>query len=250
MSEQRQLSLTASADGSQIRTAMFNGKQNLVVPVVALLGNAVVRPMNSRGAEFVPEKELASSPAGWNGRPIVPDHPDGGRASANSPTVLESQSFGHVFGARYEDGRLKMEAWLDPERAEKVGPLAQEVIRRCREGKMVEVSVGVWVTALQKKGSHNGAEYEYEWAQIVPDHLAMLPEGVPGACSVKMGCGARARSRARARVRAPRHSAALARATMGTQAGRAKWAAAHLAMAAKTRSSPSPSTPRSRATVG
>lgn len=190
MSEQRQLSLSASADGSQIRTAMFNGKQNLVVPVVALLGNTVVRPMNSRGAEFVPEKELASSPAGWNGRPIVPDHPDGGRASANSPTVLESQAFGRVFGARYEDGRLKMEAWLDPARADKVGPLAQEVIRRCREGKMVEVSVGVWVTANQKRGSHNGSDYEYEWSQIVPDHLAMLPEGVPGACSVKMGCGA------------------------------------------------------------
>lgn len=187
---QRYAQVTGLAQTASIRTASFDGTECLVVPVIALLGNVVVRPLNSLGPEFVPAEELAAAPASWNGRPVLPDHPSHGTASANDPVTLEAQRFGYIFNAEYSDGKLKVEAWLDPVRAEKVGIHAQRVIERCRSGEVVEVSVGCWITAEKRSGSYNGRRYEYVWSNPIPDHLAMLPEGVEGACSVEMGCGA------------------------------------------------------------
>jgi hypothetical protein len=41
-----------------------------------------------------------------------------------------------------------------------------------------------------KKGKFGDKEYDGVWRNIVPDHLAILPEGITGACSVEDGCGA------------------------------------------------------------
>lgn len=183
--------ITGLAGGQgELRTASMAGIQYTVVPVIMLVGNSVVRPMGSRGPEFVPASELAYAVGGWNGRPILPDHPDNGNASANEPGTLERYCFGYVFNTRFEDGKLKAEAWLDSARAALVGSDAQSVITRCLAGEMVEVSVGAWVDMEERSGIYNGQHYEFVWHSAVPDHLAMLPEGVPGACSVEMGCGA------------------------------------------------------------
>lgn len=190
MRQERYVRLTGMAQGAEIRTAMFEDREHVVVPVIALVGDAVVRPMNSKGPELVPAEELAMAPSGWDGRPVLPDHPNGGKGSANEPTTLERMSFGRMFHTLFENGKLKTEAWLDPERAAKVGRDAVRVIERCRAGESVEVSVGAWVTAEERAGIKNGMRYEAVWRDIVPDHLAMLPEGAEGACSVDMGCGA------------------------------------------------------------
>lgn len=176
-------------DTSQLRTAQFAGTTYLVVPVVALVGDSVVRPLNSACPEFVPAEELSLAVA-WNGRPVVPDHPDEGRGSANTPSTLERWQFGIVFNSRYEDSRLKMEAWLDPARAKSVGIDAVSVINRCQSGEMVEVSVGCYITPVPQSGTHNGQSYGVVWRDVVPDHLAMLPIEKTGACSIDAGCGA------------------------------------------------------------
>jgi hypothetical protein len=181
--------VTGLAQGAELRTAMFEEREHVVVPVIALLGDVVVRPLGSSGPEFVPAEELAIAPGGWNGRPVVPDHPSSG--SANEPRTLEAQAFGRLFGSRFEDGKLKTEAWLDPMRAAKVGSDAKRVIERCRAGEQVEVSVGAWVIAEKQEGTApDGTPYEFRWHSITPDHLAMLPEGAIGACDISMGCGA------------------------------------------------------------
>lgn len=200
MSEQvtnsrRYLHLRGAADTASIRLAQFMGREHVVVPVVALIGGAVVRPMGSKGPEYVPEEELSLVPGSWNGRPVVPDHPlDGSGAPVSasaSPQVLEANQFGVVHNARYEDGRLKMDAYICPERAQELGGDALSVLTRAQAGEDVEVSVGAWVYADEESGiSPKGLSYQYVWREIVPDHLAMLPEGVEGACSVEMGCGA------------------------------------------------------------
>lgn len=183
--------LTGAAQVAEMRTMTFDGAEHLVVPVIALLGNAVVRPMNSTGPEFVPAEELSLAPGGWDGRPVMPDHPANGTGSANEPKTLERHRFGQLFGTRFEGGKLKTEAWLDVARAERLGGDALRVIERCRAGEPVEVSVGCWVALEQVSGvSPSGVPYEYRWAGVTPDHLAMLPEGVEGACSIEMGCGA------------------------------------------------------------
>lgn len=184
----RYVRLTGLADTAAIRTATFQGLPHVVVPVVMLVGDSVVWPSNAPGPEFVPAAELALAPAAWNGRPCMPDHPAEG--SANSPAVLERECFGMVFNARFDDGRLKGEAWLDPARAAIVGASAMRVIERCQAGEMVEVSVGAWVVTEAQSGTHDGKAYEAVWASCTPDHLALLPEGVKGACSVAAGCGA------------------------------------------------------------
>ncbi len=39
-------------------------------------------------------------------------------------------------------------------------------------------------------GTHGGKDYGITWRSVRPDHLAILPAGLPGACSVAAGCGA------------------------------------------------------------
>lgn len=184
------------ATGAVIRTAQFDGREHLVVPVVALM-EAVIHPVNAPHPEFVPAELLARAPSGWNGRPLVVDHPfvGGVAVSANSPGILETMSFGMLFNTAspakvLETKRLTAEAWIDLARAEKVGELAMSVVARAQNGEPIEVSVGALVTLNDKTGVFEGVEFVGEWEELVPDHLAMLPEGATGACSVAMGCGA------------------------------------------------------------
>lgn len=186
------LSIRAAAGSALTRRASIGGREHLVVPVVALVGDSVIAAVGSAGPELVPAQVISTSPAGWNGRPILADHPDGGRSSAGAdPERLAREQFGQVFNARYEDGRLKMDAYIDVAKAEAIGGRALRVLERLRNDETVEVSVGVFVVAEQREGvSPSGVQYKAAWAQLTPDHLAMLPDGVKGACSIVMGCGA------------------------------------------------------------
>jgi hypothetical protein len=171
-----------------IRTAMFEDREHTVVPVVALV-EGVIFPVNAKSAELVLAEEFGKTPQGWNGRPVVSDHPAemDKRISANEPTVLGKHAFGTVFNTRVSGKRLLMEAWIDRSKAEKAG--VTDLLKRIDSGEMLEVSVGAFVVAEEKSGTFNGQKYSAIWREIVPDHLALLPQGTVGACSIKMGCG-------------------------------------------------------------
>ena len=176
---------------TEIRTAIFQDREHIVVPLIAIV-EGVVHASNSENPELVLASELAIAPGGWNGRPVIGDHYKDrqGPASVNDPKVLEETSFGVIFNTKLEEKKLKMEAWLDPKRAEKVGTEAVEILARVRAHEMIEVSVGAFVTSEEKKGMYSGKSYNGIWRNIVPDHLALLPEGLEGACNIEMGCGA------------------------------------------------------------
>jgi len=72
------------AMGSTLRTANFDGREYVVVPVVALV-EGVIHPVNSAAPELVLAEEFAKAPNGWNGRPVLWNHPrlNGRRVSAN-----------------------------------------------------------------------------------------------------------------------------------------------------------------------
>lgn len=186
----RYLNMRCLAQTAELRHARFDGAEHVVVPVVAMVGDSVVHPVNAETPELVPSVVLAEAPRGWNGRPVLPNHPDGGRASANDPRTLEQMRIGTLFDTRFEDGRLKTEAWIDVARAESLGGEAADVVRRLRRGETVEVSVGAWVTGSRRTGTRDGRRFEFVWTNVIPDHLAVLPAGAEGACSVDMGCGA------------------------------------------------------------
>lgn len=181
------------AVGASIRNDVYEGRDYIVAPVVMMVGNAVIRSMGSRGPEYVPLTELMRAPDGWNGRPVVLNHPvnsNGGPELANSPKILEANRFGYIFHAAVVNGKLTAEMWLDPARAKEVGHDAIRFVERVQAGEIADVSVGALVAVEETSGTTaSGQKYEYIWHDLVPDHLAALPEGVPGACSVELGCG-------------------------------------------------------------
>jgi len=179
-------------DGAKIRSAKYNGTDYVVAPVVIFIADTVIHPVNAAEPELVTARALRVAPGGWNSRPIIMDHPHNGDdyTSANDPEILEQLQFGTIFHAKYHNNRVIADAYLDPARAKVVGPDAVDVIERLRSGKMVETSGCAYTVARLESGTHSsGKRYGAVWVEITPDHLAMLPRGTEGACSVDMGCG-------------------------------------------------------------
>lgn len=189
----RLIAARANTDSLTLRSAMVEGREHLIVPVVALIGDKVVRPIHSLGPELVPASELAIVPAQWNGRPIVPDHPDNGLASANNPHTLTEMRYGWIFDGQFTNNELQFNAYIDVERAKSLGGEPQRVVEALSRHEPVEVSVGAWTSLVPMSGvTSDGTKYEYRWRGLISDHLAMGMNGSRGACSVEMGCGARA----------------------------------------------------------
>jgi hypothetical protein len=186
---QRSVVFTIAA-GVKTRTETYQGREHLVVPVVALV-EGVVHALNSKYPEFVAAEEFSRAPTGWNGRPLFYGHPliKGRPVSGNTPSLLEAKSIGIVFNTAVKSSKLTMEAWIDVEKATTVAP---ELLDRVAASDPIEISVGAFVETDESEGEFEGKKYLGAWHDLVPDHLALLPEGDEGACSRKMGCGVRA----------------------------------------------------------
>lgn len=184
----RSLTLVGAAASGAPVLKKLNGRDHLVVPVVALM-EGVIHAVNSDEPEFVPASRLAAAASSWNGRPLVVKHPvrNGIQVSANDPDIVAAQGFGTIYNSKMSGSKLGMEAWIDPERLEALGE--HMLLADVRAGKPIEVSVGAHVRTLTSTGQWNGKTYKRSWDDILGDHLAFLPGG-RGACSIDMGCGA------------------------------------------------------------
>lgn len=186
------LHLSVSVDGSQLRVATLNSTQYFVAPVISKVGNRVEWPINSEYPVLIPSSVLALATTSRNNRPVVMGHPQdelGNYISANDPEILARYCYGHMFNAAFDDDRVKCEIWLDPIRAEQVGPDAVRVIERLQAGETVEVSEGDYVLSDIEEGEFEGKKYGAVWVACWSDHLATLPENQKGACSIEDGCG-------------------------------------------------------------
>jgi hypothetical protein len=183
----RSLAFAINADDTLVSDAKLDGINYLVVPVVSLI-EGVLHPSSSENAELALASEFGKFPESWNGRPVILDHPkdeDGIPVSANSPDIWEESVVGFVFNTVLDGKKLKSEMWINKDKA------GEELLDRFQdEDSMVEVSTGLYADTEEKKGRFNGEKYQGIWRNIVPDHLAILPEGTLGACSVEDGCGA------------------------------------------------------------
>lgn len=172
-----------------VRTVMHEGREHLVVPVVALM-EGVIHAVNAATPEFVSADVLKRAASSWEGKPLCVGHPkgaDGKQCSAGSKGILETHGFGMIRSAIMKGAKLCMEALVDPLRLKL---LKQErLLMDLRAGKPVEVSVGAYVTTTSKRSEWKGKPYVGEWDEVGGDHLAFLPGG-RGACSIDMGCGA------------------------------------------------------------
>lgn len=184
--------LIGSISSATLRYEQFEGSAYLVCPVVAMVGDSVVWPVNNDHPQFVPADVLAIAYEQWNNRPVCMNHPksDGEYVSANSTSILESFSFGYTFNASISNNNLCLEAWLDTNKAKQVDG-AQSIIDRLQANETVEISIGVITFTEDVSGTApDGKQYKSRWMLAIADHLAMLEEGIIGACSVEMGCGA------------------------------------------------------------
>jgi hypothetical protein len=175
-----------SHQSAPARRESMDGREHLVLPVVMLVEGV---HSGSGGPVYYPPEELARLPQAWNGRPVPVRHPEaqGIPLSCNAPEIMEMYSVGQLFNTWFdpERNRLVSEIWVDVELCRRKFP---DVLARLEAGQMMEVSTGLWDEAVVASGVWNDEKYAYIARNIVPDHLALLPDQV-GACSVADGCG-------------------------------------------------------------
>lgn len=159
-----------------------SGKEYAVVPVV-MMKEFVLN--NSHGRTFYPAKELAKFPRSWNLKPVLIDHPKQSGASGTDPEVLKSQGIGFIQNTRWDNGRLKAEVWIDQHRANILDP---RIMKAMAQKIVMNVSTGHYSDLDKSTGTYNNMPYEQTAFNIVPDHLAILPDSI-GALSVDNGAG-------------------------------------------------------------
>lgn len=183
-------SIQVQFDKGNSREETLLGREYLVVPVIAM-----VEGVRFGAGQTEPELGLASEfgdvPIAWANRPLVLNHPqiDGTFVSANTPDILEQYQFGMTMNPELKDNKLHMEAWIDVQRVKDLGGEFEDTYNRIVDQEDVEVSVGFFSDLRKTKGKFKGQKYGAIWTNIKPDHLAVLSEGIIGACSVKDGCG-------------------------------------------------------------
>lgn len=189
--------ITQTASPGAIRKDKFQGKDFIVVPVVALR-EGVFQCATCDGPELYLAKEFAGQVESWNGRPVTFGHPErnGQLVSAGSADVHEHDVIGIIFNAELDGDKLKVEAWLDisliddPDNVLTNSDEISETIKRLQDGEQVEISTGYFANVRPSTGKFNGKAYQGVQTSVLPDHLAILSEGTTGACSWKDGCGA------------------------------------------------------------
>lgn len=174
----------AASEG--VRRDVFEGVEHLVAPVVMIVEGVL-------NEALVPASEFGRYPEAWDGRPVPVLHPEmnGQPISANRPDVIEKNTIGQIFNTRVVDGKLKTDAWLNTEKARRLG--YGQLIEQIESGEIIEVSTGYFSDDDMQSGQFNGRDYRVIHRNIRPDHLALLP-GEIGACSVEDGCGTRVNS--------------------------------------------------------
>jgi hypothetical protein len=161
----------------------LEGRPHLVVPMVMLVPGVAT---GSQGPLLYEAADLKHSVPLWNGRPIVVYHPDMKYSSAaGHPEVFDAQRIGTVFGARFERGALRADAWIDEGRCALVD---NRVLAAVLQGEMMELSTGLFTDNESRRGEHMGRAYDAVARNHRPDHLAVLPD-MRGACSIEDGAG-------------------------------------------------------------
>ena len=174
---------TFNISTKKVRKAEMEGRPYVVVPMVMMVEGV---HNGSRGPLFYPGDELSKAPATWNLKPIVVYHPDDDQETACTPEFLTERKVGVIMNTRFDSkGRLIAEAWLEEHRMKSVDMRVWDAVQN---GKMLELSTGVFTENEEVEGDFAGEHYIAIARNHKPDHLALLPDQI-GACSINDGAG-------------------------------------------------------------
>lgn len=176
--------LTANLDYSRrVEERVENGRRYLVASAVILKEG--ILPGN-HGPLFYPGEEIARYPGAWNQIPLTNGHP-----KKDGQFVLFNESdagdLGFLRDDRVDGKRRRVKAWFDIEKTNASDP---RIIPAVRAGQRIGLSTGLRTRnhAAPPGSTWNGQLYIGIARDYKPDHLAILYD-VPGACSLKDGCG-------------------------------------------------------------
>jgi hypothetical protein len=134
---------------------------------------------------------IASSAPQWNNMPVTIGHPvlsDGTHVLCNHDGTIRAEwQVGHVSNVRFEDGKLKADLYINTAIC---GQKQPELLTFLANGGQLDVSTGMLAADNGTAGNWNGEDFSAEIVEIIPDHLALLPNST-GACSWNDGCGVR-----------------------------------------------------------
>ena len=146
------------------------------------------------GGEFVSAAEIKKSVKDWNGVPLTIDHPRNNAGELEFAGIneefLERVKVGTLTNARFINGFLWVDAHLNRVLAATTVEGRGIIAALLGGGQDVEVSTGYGMDLDFRSGVHEGERFHFAQKDIMPDHLALLPIGQAGACSVEDGCGA------------------------------------------------------------
>lgn len=172
--------------------AITSDEDTITIPIVAIR-EGVFQCANCPTPELYLAENFGKIVSSWNDRAVTIGHPEqnGFFISAGSEGMWDAYGIGRVANARLEDNKLKVDAVIERSRLEDLGSLAVDLVARIEKGEEIDVSIGAFVDAMPKLGVHSdGKPYAAVQTNYVPDHIAILPVGVKGACSWADGCGA------------------------------------------------------------
>ena len=166
------------------RHDQFDGKDYLVAPMIMIVEGVL---NGTNGPLLYPAEELSKTPAVWNMKPVVVYHPsrNGQGISACDPDIIKNHGVGIIMNAKFEDKKLKAEAWIDTKKAAIVD---DRIIDAIENNTIMELSTGLFTDNERVEGEFNGTPYIAIARNYRPDHLALLPD-LKGACSIEDGAG-------------------------------------------------------------
>lgn len=174
---------------SQFRTENRAGTDYRVYPVVMLV-EGVHHGVGSDPV-YYPPSVLEESAPHWNNMPVTIGHPVnelGDHILCNTDgTIRQQWEVGTLHNVHFSDNKLKGEVWLQTSVITERSP---QLLSFLDNGGNLDVSTGLLAASDGVEGNWNEEQYSGTITDIVPDHIALLPNQT-GACSWDDGCGIR-----------------------------------------------------------
>jgi hypothetical protein len=181
----------SEVDG-EVRNVTRNGREYLVFPIVAAREMILDYPEYGT-RELLSSDRLRESVEMWAGTPITFIHPENPQRTADLPEEYTETIIGQAYNPNLVDReKLRVQAWVDVEKATDIGGLAADVVEQLQDGEQVSVSAGyATLDDDTSGGTYNNGEYDIEQGHIIPDHIAVFPsDEFTARCSWEDGCGA------------------------------------------------------------